>query len=285
MNTLHESINQLKNHIDIDYKIMQLRFKNDKDREPPVFVDCSYDNYQKYIIDLIIANQNNYNIYILLQMINDNYFYVMLDDLTTDNLNRLIDNKYVLYFIETSPANYQAILKFETENIIEKDEYLAINRYFVKEYKSDKGSIGTAHFFRVAGFYNQKFKYIKNNIKHSITYNNVGNTINYIDFYDKNKDNLIQKNNIINNINIKNIDDSIETEADKVLKTFFFTQLRNFKSYSEADFKAIYILRRKGFSQEEAARSLLKCSPGIFERKKYHLSDYINRTISKIYNS
>ena len=282
MDTLHLSLEQLKNHIDIDYKIMQLRFKNDKDREPPVFVDCNYNNYQKYIIDLIIANQNNYNIYILLEMINDNYFYIMLDDLTTDNLNRLIDNKYVLYYIETSPANYQAILKFTTTKIIEKTEYLAINRFIVKKYEADKGSIGTAHFFRLSGFYNQKPKYIKN-IKHSITYDYVGNTINYNDFFDKNKDNLILKNNIINNINIKNIDDS-ETEADKVLKAFYLTQLRNFKSASEADFKGIYILHKKGFSQEEAALSLLKCSPGILERKKYNLSDYINRTISKIYN-
>ncbi len=283
MDTLHLSLNQLKNHIDIDYRIMQLRFKNDKDREPPIFVDCNYYNYKKYIIDLIISNLNNYNIYILLEMINNSYFYVMLDDLSIDNLNQLIDSKYVLYFIETSPANFQAILKFTTNNAIEKDEYLAINRYFVQEYKSDKGSIGTAHFFRLSGFYNQKPKYIKNNIKHSITYNYIGNTINYNDFYSKNKDNLILKNNIINNINIKNIDDS-ETEADKVLKTFFFTQLRNFKSASEADFKAVYILYRKGFSKEEAARSLLKCSPQIQERKKYNLRDYINRTISKIYN-
>jgi hypothetical protein len=282
MDTLHLSLNQLENHQDIDYKIMQLRFLDDKDREPPVFVDCNYYNYQKYLIDLIISNLNGHNIYILLQMINNSYFYVMLDDLTTDNLNRLINDKYVLYYIETSPANYQAILKFTTDNIIEKDLYLSINRYFVNQYEADKGSIGTAHFFRLAGFYNRKPKYLT---EHSISYNYTGDTINYNNFYDKNKDNLILKNNIINNINIKNIDDSIETESDKVLKTFFFTQLRNYKSYSEADFKAIYILRRKGFTQEEAALSLAKCSPNIQERKKYHLSDYVNRTVSKIYNS
>ena len=284
MDTLHLSLNQLMNHQDIDFKIMQLRFKNDKDREPPIFIDCNYYNYKKYIIDLIIANQNNYNIYILLKMINNSYFYVMLDDLTTDNLNQLISNKYVLYYIETSKNNFQAILKFETENIIEKDEYLAINRFIVKKYNADRGSIGTAHFFRLAGFYNRKPKY-KNN-EHLIDYNYIGNTINYVDFFDKNKDNIVLKNNVIDNINIKNdIDYSIETESDKILNSFYFTQLRNFRSASEADFKAIYILHKKGFSKEEAARSLIKCSPNIFERKKYHLSDYVNRTISKIYNN
>ena len=96
MDTLHLSLDQLVNHQDINFRIMQLRFINDKDRETPIFIDCNYYNYKKYIIDLVIANLNNYNIYILLEMINNSYFYIMLDDLNIENLSQLISNKYML---------------------------------------------------------------------------------------------------------------------------------------------------------------------------------------------
>ncbi len=85
-NINHESLNQIAKY-DEKFEIRCLNFV-DKNQFPKQFHCKNIDDYLKILDNLIKLNEKyNYNIYIAPNRAD----YMLLDDLTMDNLNRLID--------------------------------------------------------------------------------------------------------------------------------------------------------------------------------------------------
>ena len=121
-----------------------------------------YEYSTKYLKYFKFLNMQGYNVFFLPARKGRGRVDFLLDDLKEESIDELIkDGLKPLYILETSPSNFQAILRFNIA-IEDKDEYLEINRYFVKKYNADAGSIGTEHFFRLSGYTNRKGKYCRN---------------------------------------------------------------------------------------------------------------------------
>ena len=128
--------------------------------EIKIIKDIVYYQYStKYLSYLKHLNCQGFNVFFFPARKGGVRVDFLLDDLSKQTIDQLInDNLKPLYYLETSPSNFQAILRFDV-NIQDKDEYLEINRILVKTYGADVGSIGTEHFFRLTGYTNRKEKY------------------------------------------------------------------------------------------------------------------------------
>jgi hypothetical protein len=186
------------------------------------------------------------------------------------------DNLKPLYCLETSPLNYQAVLRFKAE-ILNKDEYLAINRDLAKKYAADLASVGTEHFFRLAGFTNRKLKYRNDNGLYPFV-------------------KLFKYGNIITSLptvltlptlpTAPMITSSAAGEKKTTVGDCFSYIKKVYETstnsdLSTVDFKAVLYASRKGFFAEDIKSAILKYSPNLENRKKNHIQDYLDRTIYK----
>ena len=201
------------------------------------------------------------------------YVDFLLDDLKGSGIDKLYaDGLKPFYILETSPKNFQVILRFAPD-VADKEEYLTINRFLVKKYNGDTGSIGTAHFFRLAGFTNRKEKYCCNGLYPFVK--------------------LSFEGNILNNDLLPKVEPLRSPKA--VFRTFpvcgkgcsayiaAIYQSGGFSDISSLDFKAAMYASRKGFSIEAIKDAMLKLSPDIENRKKGHVADYLLRTMKKCF--
>ena len=283
----HESFNQLSNYIEnVKFTIMLLKFVNsrkDIDR-----FEVNNSDYADKLEFLSKSNEAGYNIYFSYNMlnVNDQYIDFLLDDVNENMLFELLYTKSILYFLETSPKNYQVVIRFNKNYQLNKDEYLNLSRYFVKKYGADRGATGL-HFFRLSGFTNRKDKYFVNNKYPKITYQNAGNILDLSNYIEKNnlKDVLNEKVITIKKENI-NINQSYNKECDDYVNTIYTTQARNYSnSMSELDFKVVCLAKKKNYLKENIAFSIEKNSPNLQNRKSGHVKDYVNRTVEKVFNS
>ncbi len=198
----------------------------------------------------------------------------MLDDITRDGIDKLIqDNLKPLYFLETSPSNFQVILRFNAK--IDKDEYLQINRYLVKKYAADPASVGTEHPFRLAGFTNRKEKYCKNG-KYP-----------YVRLTATDEPPVLDKS-LLPAISLKTTPTAPPPAAQSRGKkgiscdnyiADIYNNAVGIGDISLLDWKVCRMALSKGFSTDEIAASIRKYSPLIENRKRGHIDDYLDRTI------
>lgn len=286
----HESIIQLFNYNEnFKFTIMLLKFSSNNQKNIDRF-DCNLIDYTNKLEFLSKLNESNYNVYFSYNMlyVNDNqYVDFLLDDINENMLFELLYTKSTLYFLETSQKNYQTVIRFNKNYELSKEQYLNLSKYLIRKYHADKGATGI-HFFRLAGFTNRKDKYCNNNMIYPIVkYTSVGNILNLKDYIEKNnlQDELNRKVITIQKENL-NINQSYNKECDDYINTIYLTQVRNYlNSLSELDFKVVILSKKKGFTKENIAYSILKNSPNLQNRKAGHLKDYINRTVEKVFNS
>ena len=285
----HESLNQLSNYSEnVKFTIMLLKFVNSQKDIDRFQVNNS--DYADKLEFLSKSNESNYNVYFSYNMlcVNDNkHVDFLLDDVNENMLFELLYTKSIFYFLETSGKNYQVVIRFLKNYELSKDEYLNLSRYFVKKYSADKGATGI-HFFRLAGYMNRKDKYCNNNQYPVITYTSAGNILDLHEYIEKNnlKDELNRKVITIQKENLNINQYMYNKECDDYISTIYTTQARNYKSsLSELDFKVVCLCKKKGFTKENIAYSLLKNSPDLQNRKAGHVKNYIDRTVEKVFNS
>ena len=286
----HESLNQLANfdeNGEINITTIKFLTNNNKIADRFKIKSSEYINKLDYLTKL---NNQGYNIYMQRNMINSVYVDIMLDDVNISNLFDLICQKMIFFHLETSGKNFQVVIRFLNNINIDKEQYLALNRFLIDKYKADKGSAGF-HNFRLAGFTNQKPKYLK---KHLITYDFSGNIIDLKEFIAKNNIDLDKKtidkniNNDINNNIIESENIKYDKECDDYVSTIYLTQKNLYinnknRSVSELDFKIVCLCKKKNFNQENIAYSILKHSPDLLKRKGSHYLKYINTTRNNAY--
>ena len=254
--------------------------------EIKVIKDIVYFEYStKYLAYLKHLNCAGFNVFFFPRPAEGGRVDFLLDDLKKESIDELIkDGLKPLYILETSPANFQVILRFNT-TIEDKDEYLEINRYFVKKYNADAGSIGTEHFFRLAGYTNRKEKYCRNG---QYPFVRLTAATDEPVVLDKSllpilprKSKIPKKDNINTTAPLPPMaagEKKDNNSCDKYISATY----NNFSKggdISLVDWKVTRLALAAGFSQDEIAAAIRKYSPNIETRKSGHIQDYILRTI------
>jgi hypothetical protein len=292
----HESLNQIVKY-DEKFEIRCLNFVN-KNRFPKQFFCENIDDYLKILDNLIQLNNNNYNIYIAPNRAD----YMLLDDLTIDNLNKLIDEISIFYAIETSSQNYQAIIKFAKK--MNKADYETLSKYLKFRFQADKASASDVeHIHRLANFINKKAKYINTNTFFRVRYlSNISSTTvnalkqNVLSIMSKSDEKFLKYENELlikkQKADKLNVDELKElhnyknnNEVDKYVQILHDGNLKSvesgkIKSLSELDFLIFRYCKKRNYKFEEIAAALVKVRKEKIELKHYRPLSYLKRTYS-----
>ncbi len=287
----HASLKQLKQYPDSTlFTIKAINFQGGI----KVFDKVLLSEYEKNFLGYIKhANAHGYNIYILPdQLTYRGYTDFLLDDLKAEQIKQIRqDNLYPLYVLQTSPDNFQVILRFVDEyKMPDHITYLRVNRYLVKKYNADTGSIGKEHFFRLAGFTNRKEKYRDKNGLYP--YVRIDTTKGYGMVNEKAKlDEIItqlppEPETKLDLKEVLNADFFKEAGSDKdyldceaYVKTVYTTN-PDISDLSKLDFRAASYALLKQFTAKSIYYAILNNSPNLSERHK-NINDYLSRTIQR----
>jgi len=236
-------------------------------------------------LDKVIFNNKIYfknrgkheNIYISLDDTNKKTNLLWLDDIKLENFTEK-QLKYIT-LIETSPNNYQGYIIVDKE--LTKDELKKVKLYFCNKYGTDRGSIDFTHLMRLPFFFSYKHTepFYVNVRQYQQKILQIKPLLNKIKINEKPKkyihtDNRIQYNNInINESELKEI-------YNKYLKEMEEIYLKR-RDYNVIDYRFIHYLYYflnldiKNINWSNILFNLNK-------RKKGHIEDYIERTITKV---
>ena len=272
----HQSLRQLSLYPLTQH--FEIRCVNLFTKEIKPIRDIVYFEYlTKYLRYLKYLNKQGYNVYFFpMPLAAGGCVDFLLDDLSPVGVRELFQAGFTpFYYLETSPRNFQAILRFNT-SISDKEEYLAVNRYLVKKYDADSGSLGTEHFFRIAGFTNRKERYIKDGQYPFVKLFISGNVI------DKNLLPL-ELNKLTPTAPRPHGQGKKEAFGSCGCDNYVAAIYRNggISDISKLDWKVARVAVQKGFLENEIAVAIRKYSPDLESRKAGHVEDYITRTVRK----
>ena len=202
------------------------------------------------------------------------YFNIaVIDDIEDIETFKLRDH----FLLWNTSNKYQAA--FLLDRGVTAEEIKKIQRMLIKVHGGDLGGLGASHTFKLPGFYNTKYK---DNPFMRLEY--VGTRVidtkyalfMYKEIYEKggisqgkeNKASIITAQQVLYQA-------STSSNIQKNWQDF----MRERQNHSQADASyALYLIAR-GYSDSQARDALLRESEDIETRKKYHLDDYLDRTI------
>ena len=283
---MEKSIEQLKSYP--PETRFTVKCKNFQDGKVKVLKDISLSEYEKkYIKYCKYLNVQGYNVFFS-PCVAGGVVDVLLDDLPKATIEQLnIDGFEPLYHLETSPNNFQAIIRL-SDSPIDRNIQTFISRQLADIYGADPNSSDVGHFFRLAGFSNRKEKYCRNGLyplvklylgKSGISSNGQeyierirqGIQSGFIEIpLDKDKD-------IATPPALRAGEKKTSSGCFAYIEKVY--NLADLTDISAVDFKAAYYALRKGFCHDDIKAAIVKYSPNIENRKKGHVSDYLDRTI------
>lgn len=247
-------------------------------------------------------NARGYDIY--LTPIDDKYHHILLDDLTAEGV-AYIRGQYDVSLVQTSSKdNFQAIIRVpkkevSTEEQSAANELLRTLNHLPDGCGGDKSISAPRHPFRMVGFNNKKPN--KNNVQTKIEYMKPDTTceratkelqvIREERAITRAKDATWQRRTAIETIRDRTIQrPDGETSADKDFRfrwnKFHGLAKKNVREGiwqnvddSAIDFRVCTEMMQAGYSEEDTALALQRCSPGLFDRHR-NPDDYVRRTVS-----
>lgn len=247
-------------------------------------------------------NARGYDIY--LTPIDDKYHHILLDDLTAEGV-AYIRGQYDVSLVQTSSKdNFQAIIRVpkkevSTEEQSAANELLRTLNHLPDGCGGDKSISAPRHPFRMVGFNNKKPN--KNNVQTKIEYMKPDTTceratkelqvIREERAITRAKDATWQRRTAIETIRDRTIQrPDGETSADKDFRfrwnKFHGLAKKNVRigiwqnvDDSAIDFRVCTEMMQAGYSEEDTALALQRCSPGLFDRHR-NPDDYVRRTVS-----
>ena len=213
---------------------------------------------QKSVLWKFAENQEGYNI-------------VIIDDIQQVQAFKEKDH-FLLW--QTSESKYQAA--FLLDKYLNAEDIKKIQKALISLYGGDK-PLGASHYVRIPGFLNTK--YLNNPQPVKLHY--IGENILYTDqvlrYYE---------------YNLKHKEEKPKKDLKSLPKLLTYKEIQERKkdwwhfynikgNRSDADFAYVLYLLHFNLSDEEIKQILLTESQNLEERKKGHLEDYLNRTISK----
>jgi hypothetical protein len=280
---MEKSLEQLKLYLpETKFFIKLVNFETG---DVKTFPDITITEYEKSLKFCKYLNTNGYNVFLSPRLCSSGGVYVLLDDIKKPEIDKLYaDGFEPFYFLETSPANYQAIVKL-SDCPINKNILTFIFKQLSEVYSTDPNSADIGHFFRLAGFTNRKQKYCKNGLFPFVKlYQGTGISCT------KGKDYVERILTGIDNglieLPVKHIATTpLETGERKTLETGCAAYIQKVyetgskDDLSKLDFKAAKYAILKGFKADDIANAIKLFSPDIIKRKSGHIDDYVNRTV------
>ena len=212
---------------------------------------------QKSVLWKFAENQEGYNI-------------VIIDDIQQVQAFKEKDH-FLLW--QTSNNKYQAA--FLLDNYLDAEYVKRVQRALIDVYGGDKASLGACHYVRIPGFLNTKYQ-DPPLVKLVYIGGNVLNTEQVLRYYRCNIEAKEQKQKDLKSLPKLLVYKELQERKKDWLH---FYNLKGNKS--DADFAYTLYLLHFNLTDEEIKQILLTESQNIEERKKGHLEDYLNRTISK----
>lgn len=232
-----------------------------------------------------LSRQNMLGFDIYITPIDSKNNYLVVDDLTEENLKEIKGFYSSPALVQqSSENNVQAIYKLP-KDIADQPMANKIVSYLNKKYGDPKFS-GAVHPFRMAGFSNKKAG--KNNAFTTIREVNKGLDMNLIEFAeDLNKQQAQAKDNdLLDSFDNRVLDNS-------AIAKDYQTEIRQIRGLavskgwevdmSRIDFNACKGLFKKGYQAEEIEEVLAQHSPNI-EHRKHNIQDYTDRTVRNAWN-
>ena len=262
-----------------------IKAKNFNDGRIKILKDISLDDYLKSLKYLKYLNAQGYNVFFS-PCVAGGVVDVLLDDVKESTIRQLEKDGFEpLYYLETSPSNYQAIIRLSSSPL-DKSIHGFISRQLADIYSADPNSSDVGHFFRLAGYTNRKEKYCCQNGLYPFVKLFPGR----IKVATKGETYISQVIQGIQSgfIELPSSDIATPPALQAARKNgnmgcFAYVekvyQSGSIDDISSLDFKAAMYASRKGFSIEAIKDAMLKLSPNIEQRKKGHINDYLDRTI------
>jgi hypothetical protein len=257
-------------------------------------MEIKYSLQDKHVLQLIpwLRSENSKGKDIFIgQSNNVDRALILIDDLSSHNLGlmrqRGVNPACVL---ETSPNNFQAWVSLGTEPM-PKEQRKIVAACLAKEFGGDPASTDANHFGRLAGFTNNKPKYLTNDgypvvLCHCASGQHAQ------------KSEEIRKWAIIRSANETRMKElkkpSINPspnekrgslDPDLAYARYFSQWLKTVKfqkkseDYSRGDFAVTCRMLKEGYSKKEIIESIINCSPDLKRRKPNHCLDYASRTV------
>jgi len=199
------------------------------------------------------------------------YNLAIIDDI--QGTQRFIEKDYFLLW-KTSEGKYQAA--FLLDQYLDAEDIKKVQKSLIQIYGGDKASLGACHVVRMPGFYNTKYLETPPMVKLIYVGESSLSAEQTLRYYKYNIESKEQKPK-----DSKNLPKLLAyRELKKQKKDWWhFYDLKGNKS--DADFSYALYLMHFNLSDEEIKEILRAESNDIENRKKGHLEDYLNRTVTK----
>lgn len=232
----------------------------------------------------VLLNKNTANNDIYIKAEAGSYFNLVVDDLTEENKNKLLEYIFCDLIIESSKNNFQAIINIEKNKFTTNEMNFVVK--FLNENFGDPNFSGANHFFRCVSFNNKKAKN-NNELVKLVKFTNTQTKErteklfkNLIKLeYKKQEDNLKQE--IRKEINSCNLSLEKEEKGKELIQKEQNFCIKKFKNldFSAVDFRIVKRLFKNDFNAQEIATLFLKYND--FANRHANPTDYLNRTINK----
>jgi len=194
------------------------------------------------------------------------YNIAIIDDLR--ETKRFIEKDHFLLW-ETSEGKYQAA--FLIDQYLNAEDIKKVQKSLIQVYGGDKSSLGACHNLKMPGFLNTKYIHNPPLIKLLYIGENILSSEQLLRYYKYNIEQKERKPK--NDTNLPRL-----LAYRKLKKTW---QDFHKGDESETDFSYALYLMHFNLSDDEIKQILLNESYDIQNRKRGHLEDYLNRTVSK----
>lgn len=211
---------------------------------------------------------------------------VLVDDVKKDGIDILKRSGFEpACVVETSPENYQVWVK--AERPLGPETRKRIARHLCDLASGDPASVDAKHYGRLAGFTNRKEKYrgpdgrfpfvLCRSSSGQIASKLIGLPVEIEKTEDKAPEIRIEKTQS------GDPDQEAMAAFQDAWAAWEKRQRGNALDLSSGDLSASSRMARAGFGHDRIAAALRACSPGIEERKKGHVDDYVDRTVRKAF--
>jgi hypothetical protein len=203
---------------------------------------------------------------------NQTYNVAIVDDIQEIQTFKSKDH-FLLW--ETSKNKYQAA--FLLDRYLNGEDIKKIQRALIDLYKGDKACLGANHFVKMPGFYNTKYIQTPPPVRLCYVGKNILSAEQVLRYY---KYNVMPKEEKPKK-DLKSLPRLLTYRElhERKKDWWYFYNLKGDKS--SADFAYTLYLLHFNLTDEEIKQTLIAESDDIENRKKGHLQDYLNRTITK----
>jgi hypothetical protein len=202
---------------------------------------------------------------------NQSFNIAIVDDI--QDIQQFKDKDHFLLW-ETSEGKYQAA--FVLDEYLCNEDIKKIQKALIKVYGGDKASVGASHNVKMPGFYNAKYTTDPPYIKLIYVGKRVLSAKQVLRYYEKNVEPKEKPKKDLKSL--PKLMTYKELLARRKDWQYFFNIKQN---KSDADFSYALYLMHFNLNDEEIKQILLSESHDIENRKRGHLEDYLNRTITK----